>query len=319
MNRTCYGILLISAFVLQACGGGGASGASGVASAAVPTASASASPTSSATATPDNLAALPLDDYHYTSSGPEEGYVYSCQSSFMGQGPSTVGPWVNVAANTWDLETKSEVEGSVSWAAASFSNTTSGSDRIITTNDLPQSPSTSGTFPISPSDPAYQYDMNPNSIFAQNLTFDLPLNPTEAAEPSCVNMGPIGVMLTGVVLYNALDALGRDAAAHEVLDSCWGHPDQSGTYHYHMLSPCMSDPGTGHSNLLGYALDGFGIYGPRGEDGEALTSADLDACHGHTHAITWNGKTVVMYHYHLTYDYPYSVGCYRGTPIQSVP
>jgi hypothetical protein len=43
-----------------------------------------------------------------------------------------------------------------------------------------------------------------------------------------------------------------------------------------------------------------------------LTSADLDECHGHTHAIPWNGKMVVMYHYHATWDFPYTVGCLRG-------
>lgn len=130
-------------------------------------------------------------------------------------------------------------------------------------------------------------------------------------------MGPIGVMLTGAQLFNALDALGRDAPAHELLDACNGHPDPSSTYHYHSLSKCMSDPGTGHSHLLGYAADGFGIYGLRGENGATLTDAELDACHGHTHAIEWNGKTVVTYHYHFTNEYPYSLGCYKGTPATS--
>jgi hypothetical protein len=122
-------------------------------------------------------------------------------------------------------------------------------------------------------------------------------------------------MITGAQLYNALDALGRDAVAHEVLDKCSGHPDPSGTYHYHSLSGCIPDPGMGHSKLVGYALDGFGIYGLRGSDGKTLTDSDLDACHGHTHVVDWNGKKVSMYHYHMTREYPYSIGCYKGTPI----
>ncbi|HAJ61709.1 MAG TPA: hypothetical protein DCP31_22720 [Cyanobacteria bacterium UBA8543] len=60
-------------------------------------------------------------------------------------------------------------------------------------------------------------------------------------------------------------------------------------------------------------MDGFGIYGHRGEGGKVLTNADLDACHGHTHPIEWDGKQVNLYHYHATWEYPYTVGCYRGT------
>jgi hypothetical protein len=127
--------------------------------------------------------------------------------------------------------------------------------------------------------------------------------------------GAIGVLFTGALLYDGLDALGRDALAHEIQDSCQGHPDATNSYHYHTLTSCLGDPGTGHSNLLGLAIDGFGIYGNRGEAGETLTNADLDECHGHTHAIEWNGQSNSMYHYHATHEYPYSLGCFRGTPI----
>jgi hypothetical protein len=63
---------------------------------------------------------------------------------------------------------------------------------------------------------------------------------------------------------------------------------------------------------MGYILDGFGIYGHHGEGGRELTSADLDECHGHTHPIEWDGQMVTMYHYHATWDFPYTVGCMRG-------
>jgi hypothetical protein len=65
-------------------------------------------------------------------------------------------------------------------------------------------------------------------------------------------------------------------------------------------------------------MDGFGIYGNRGANGESLTDADLDECHGHTHDILWNGQMVSMYHYHATYEYPYTLGCFRGTPLSSL-
>jgi hypothetical protein len=31
----------------------------------------------------------------------------------------------------------------------------------------------------------------------------------------------------------------------------------------------------------------------------------------------WDGKLVDMYHYVLTEEYPYTVGCFRGTPVMS--
>ncbi len=258
-----------------------------------------------------SLSALPLDDSNYTAAGPKVGWVYSCQSSFTGGGSSVDGPWIDLADGTWNSLKKIAVEGSVKWRPA-LADAISGTTRKLTGNGLPSH--TTGVYPIRSTDPAYRYDRNPNSIRAQSVSDGFPANPAVAAEPSCLNMGPIGVMLTGAQLYNALDALGRDAPAHELLDACNGHPDQSGTYHYHSYSKCMSDPGTGHSALLGFAADGFGIYGLRGTGGKVLADADLDACHGHTHAITWNGKTVVMYHYHFTNEYPYSLGCYKGTP-----
>jgi hypothetical protein len=303
MSRSCTCLVYaIIALVAQGCAGGASSMPS---TTAMPAAS----------ARPLDLAALPLDDAN-TSSTPKAGYVYSCQSTFGGGGASADGPWINEAAGTFDLETKLAVEGAVTWNAI-FGTAVSGSLRSLTGNGLPSH--TTGTFPIASMDPAYQYDRNPNAIAAQNVAYRVPSTPGVASSPSCLNMGPIGVMLTGAQLYSALDAEGRDAVAHEVLDSCTGHPDQSGTYHYHDMSACISDPGMGHSALIGYALDGFGIYGMRGENGETLTDADLDACHGHTHAIMWNGVSVVMYHYHMTHEYPYSLGCYAGTPVATGP
>jgi hypothetical protein len=38
-----------------------------------------------------------------------------------------------------------------------------------------------------------------------------------------------------------------------------------------------------------------------------MSNADLDECHGHEHGS-------LGYHYHATIEYPYTVGCYRGTP-----
>src|SRR6202035_4609389 len=105
-------------------------------------------------------------------------------------------------AKTWNSTTKIAVQGSVSWPNASFSNTVSGSRRTVQTNDLPQG-HTTGTFPVSASDPASAYDANPNHTPTQSISWSLPTTPTAATSPSCTGMGAIGVLSDGVVLFNA--------------------------------------------------------------------------------------------------------------------
>lgn len=243
------------------------------------------------------------------STGPKVGYVYSCQTQFNGGGAQGTGSWIN-GDGTWDATKKAVVDGSVTWPH-SFTISVQGDQRVFTGNDLPNHPT--GIFPVSPNDDAYAVDRNPNSIQEQTVSFSIPANPTAAAQPNCVG-GEVGIMLSGVVIFSAFDAEGRDAPAHEVQDACDGHPQQSGFYHYHSLSDCFVDTASGHSALMGYAFDGFGIYGYYGEDGKELTNEDLDECHGHTHVIEWDGRLVEMYHYHATHEFPYVVGCFKGTP-----
>lgn len=263
-----------------------------------------------------NPAAIPLGD-GYLSTSPKVGYVESCQTSFPSVGGAqVVGPWINTTAKTWDSLTKIHVQGAVSWPSASYSVTVSGESRIITTNDLPTGHGT-GTFPIAGSDPAYAYDRNPNSIAAQSINWTMPLDPTVAATPSCTPGGPIGVLNDGVLLFNALDGEGRDAGAHEILDSCDEHPQMNNELHHHFVPSCILNKSTGSSTLVGYALDGYGIYVERDSSGQLLTNTDLDACHGRTSEVLWNGQEQVVYHYDATLEYPYTVGCFHGTPISN--
>jgi hypothetical protein len=258
--------------------------------------------------------ALPLGDGNVSTS-PKVGNVDSCQSGFgNGGGAQAAGPWINTTAKTWNSTTKIAVQGAVSWPNASFSTSVSGGRRVVKTNDLPQG-HTTGTFPVASTDPAAAYDRNPNHIAAQSISWSLPADPTAASAPSCTGGGPIGVLTDGVLLYNALDGEGRDAAAHEVLDSCAGHPDMSSTYHHHEVPSCILDHATGRSTLVGYAIDGYGIYAERDSHGTLLTNASLDACHGRTSTVTWNGKKKKLYHYDATLEYPYTIGCFHGTPI----
>lgn len=194
---------------------------------------------------------------------------------------------------------------------SSFSNKVISSTRSIITNDLPAH--TSGIFPVSSGDPAYSYDRNPNTIKAQSLSYNLEANPIYGA-PQCVG-GEVGVMLTGVALFNGFDAGGRDAGAWEVQDSCDGHPQNKGEYHYHTLSRCITDVGV--RTVIGFALDGFPITGPKVGADSILTTGDLDECHGITSEIVLDGKTMTSYHYVMTQDFPYSVSCFRSTPIKA--
>lgn len=263
-----------------------------------------------------NPAAIPLGD-GYVSTTPKVGYVDSCVTSFGGiGGAQVVGPWVNTKDKSWDSLTKIHVEGSVSWPNASYSVTVSGERRIIATNDLPTD-HTTGSFPIASTDPAYAYDRNPNSIAAQSIKWSLPLNPVAASKPSCTSGGAIGVLDDGVLLFNALDGEGRDAGAHEVLDACDEHPQMGDMLHHHEIPSCILAAATGRSTLVGYAIDGYGIYVERDADGALLTNTDLDACHGRTSMVLWNGKMQKIYHYDATSEYPYTVGCFHGTPIST--
>lgn len=257
-----------------------------------------------------DLTHLTVGDGKYTSN-PQPGYVFTCMTTFNGNGggAGNTGNWMN-GDGTWDATRKAVVDGSISWPS-SFTVSIQGDRRVFTGNDLPDH--VTGNFPIASNDDAYTYDRNPNSIQGQTITLSLPANPAAAAQPNCVG-GEVGIMLSGVVIFSAFDAEGRDAPAHEVQDNCDGHPQVSGFYHYHNLSDCLADNTSGHSALMGYAFDGFGIYGYYGEDGAEVTNADLDQCHGHTHTIEWDGQMVEMYHYHATHEFPYVVGCFHGEP-----
>jgi YHYH protein len=258
---------------------------------------------------------LPVGDGKYSTTGSKQGYVYACSQYARNLtnpaegGAQARGPWFTNNNTEYDLNKKVHVSGSVSWQSL-FSDKVSGSTRSLTTNGLPSHPT--GVFPIAASDQAYRYDRNPNSIKAQSLIYNLPANPSYGS-PNCMN-GEAGVMLTGVPIFDGFDAGGRDAGAWEVQDDCSGHPQKDGEYHYHTLSSCIKDISV--HTVIGFALDGFPITGPQVGSGNILTTIDLDECHGLTSQIVLDGKTVTMYHYVMTQDFPYSVSCFRSQAVQ---
>lgn len=298
--------LLLGVVALTACGGGNGDTTADAASVSV-------TPVVTTTTGAIDPTKLPIGDGKFSKTTPAVGSVYVCYDTMNLGGANAKGPWFNADGTTWNPLNKISVQGAVSWSSNFL--VTLGANLGITGNGLPPNPT--GTFPIARTDPAFQYDRNPNSIQVASIAWGLPANPVVAPQPSCTSLGAVGVLLDGVRLFNADDGGHRDAVAWEIQDACQGHPEGSGQYHHHSITSCLSSqdiPGQ-HSPLVGYIADGFGIYGNLGENGKPLTNADLDECHGHVHAINVNGTTVDQYHYHQTKEFPYTVGCFKGMPV----
>jgi hypothetical protein len=219
------------------------------------------------------------------------------------------------------------VSGNVNNGRSIFKTTLSKTARHFKGNGLPNHKT--GAYPVQEGTPAYSwYASLPADgyssaaaipIAAYNLDITVPRNPTYSEQPYCINSLVTGVVTQTGSVWHANLAYGTywvDPIAALPLDSCWGHPYNK-EYHYHGYSwKCLPNQGSSrtHSPLYGYALDGFGIYGPRGDNGRLLTNNDLDECHGHVGTIKWDGKWQTMYHYHVNSEYPYGPGCYRGKP-----
>jgi hypothetical protein len=177
-----------------------------------------------------------------------------------------------------------------------------------------------GTTPLG-----YTFVKNPNTIAAQTFTFKIPLNPTVATNHATTPLGPIGVALNGVPLYNQY-AGPNQPLTNEIasFDKYNGHPQATGQYHYHVEPLYLTNVTASKTGLLGFLLDGFPVYGPQETTSWQITptgsnainstliSSNLDVYHGHTHATPDfpNG----IYHYHFTADAPYLNGNgYYGT------
>ncbi len=118
---------------------------------------------------------------------------------------------------------------------------------------------------------------NPNTPVNTDFTFKITRNPVEnTGTDTPTPLGHIGVWKNGVTLFNAKDAASynnqniwhQNAIVVEgpSFDDCLGHPAPGGEYHLHLNPTCLYDDtdGTQHAPLLGYAFDGFPIYGGYG-------------------------------------------------------
>ncbi len=151
--------------------------------------------------------------------------------------------------------------------------------------------------------------------FYGSKAWRIPLNPALAAGTTSAVDGPIGMAINGVPIFNPCKQGGCQNGDTKVLgelDVCNGHAGRADDYHYHAAPVCLmaTKPASyWDSHPLGWALDGFAIYGYNNADG---TPAPRDGiCGGNTSAVA-NGPA--GYAYHVTEASPYVLSCFRGTP-----
>lgn len=229
-----------------------------------------------------------------------------------------------------------------SYAKPTLAGTCSGDYFLVTTNG------------ITP----YKFvAMTPNPLTAKNATYKVPLKPAIAAAATQIGLGSVGVAVNGMAIYGPMEGpqptaeIYGDPIYNGLTDGCNGHTSP-GEYHYHaLMAKCLtkealiSEPwalpepdASKASPLLGWALDGFPIYGPNACKDTACTAVET-VLSGYaktgdpkTHAFlayTWsahagdaryldecNGRVGPdgQYRYHATANFPYTIACYRGTP-----
>ena len=125
---------------------------------------------------------------------------------------------------------------------------------------------------------------NPNSIAEATEVFRIPLAPVYNASVTDTSLGTVGVAINGIPIYNPFEDPNETAAYGRIFSSCCGHPQRTGVYHYHKYPTCLRlllgdswksekekcdelddlIENNGHSPLLGFALDGWPVYGPVG-------------------------------------------------------
>jgi hypothetical protein len=155
------------------------------------------------------------------------------------------------------------------------------------------------------------FQLNPNVIRAQQLTFRIPITQTPLSTPSPTPLGPIGVATNGVPIFNQYAANSQPLTGEiNSFDQYNGHPQMTGQYHYHIEPTWLTR--SSREALVGVLLDGYPVYGPI-ENGQPVITSRLDAAHGHFSATREFPQGI--YHYHTTSDAPYINGSgFYGAP-----
>ena len=146
-------------------------------------------------------------------------------------------------------------------------------------------------------------------------TFVIPVIPIEADVVGSLS-ADAGVSISGFQIASRApveDILGNWTIA--AFDDCGGHINPNEGYHFHSAtgrSGCNSEDvsveADGHT-LIGYAMDGYGIYSGLDESSEEINA--LDECNG-------NIDDVRGYHYHASSpEENEHIACYRGKTVET--
>ncbi len=128
---------------------------------------------------------------------------------------------------------------------------------------------------------------NPHSIQSHERSYRVKLNPTPFSRRTPVGHNLFGVALNGVVFDAATAEYWNNNRSWNIeaivgginlgIDRSNAHVQPDGTYHYHGIPHGLLEKGpyTEKPVLLGYAADGFPIYGPFGYKDAMNASSDL--------------------------------------------
>ena len=151
-------------------------------------------------------------------------------------------------------------------------------------------------------------------------TYTIPRNPAIATQTTCLPTGVLGVAVNGVSIFSAYSRPCTDAVEDEAIgfDQCQGHPQEQGQYHYHYKADCLKDKEGNEvckekkQLLFGVLLDGFPVYNKYTQNGTEITNDQLDECHG------YDAGDGLGYRYIVNDEFPYIVGCFKGTPLGQI-
>lgn len=155
----------------------------------------------------------------------------------------------------------------------------------------------------------------------RSYTLTVPNTPELAAMSTATGLGPIGIAVSGVPIFNDLEGPNRplEEMIVETFDYAGAHNGPSG-YHYHIESydvPENTVLSHDDEKLVGIMSDGFLIYGRREMDG--TYPMDLDDSGGHF-GVTPHSNGEEIYHYHIVNEYYFGniialfAGDLQGTP-----
>lgn len=153
---------------------------------------------------------------------------------------------------------------------------------------------------------------------AEDYAAPIPLKPVLGDTPQTRDAA-LGIAVNGVPIYDytgggemTIADLHHHQAQHdtlqtEQLDVCGGHAGRGDDYHYHVKPKCMiaQMKNQGDAAIIGWAFDGFPIYGDNNPDGTRIEAGILDVCNGQPDAT-------FGYRYHTSPKAPYIVQCLMG-------